>query len=435
VDIPETHYAKTPDGLSIAYQAVGDGTRDVVLLLFWNAVDVLWEDPSLAHVLRRIADMGRLILVDPRGVGASDPIPLGALPTPEAWTEDVRAVLDEVGSTAASMVATPMGGFLGLLFAATYPERTDSLVLLDSFARAAWAEDYLIGFSAEMCESIIALVQRDWGTGYVASLVAPSRIGDESFRRWEGRWERAAFSPATAAAYLRWSLALDVRSVLPAIRVPTLVMQQQRSRLFPVAFGQYMADHIPGARLRLLPGADLFVFTEAADDVMDEVEEFITGALPVRQPDRALATVLFTDVVSSTERASRLGDRKWRQILDQHDSLVARELDRHRGRKVNTTGDGILATFDGPARAVRCAQAIIESIRSLGVEVRAGLHTGEVELRGHDIGGIAVHIGQRVSALAGPGEVLVSRTVTDLVAGSGLIFEERYRGLHRDPTN
>jgi class 3 adenylate cyclase len=426
VDIPETRYAKTPDGLNIGYQIAGEGDRDIVFLpSVAGTIDAIWEEPSYAHVLRRLTEIGRLICVEPRNTGVSDRIPLGALPTPEEWMDDISVVMHAVASPRASLIVHGFAGALGIVFAATYPERTESLVLIESYARAAWADDYPMGLSAEMCESAVALIQDAWGTGMMVQVHAPSRIGDERFRRWFARFERCGGSPATVAAHMRWAQGIDVRSILPAIQAPTLVMHHRRSRLFHIAFSEYLAEHIPNARMRVLPGADLYMFSEVADEVIDEIEEFITGAPPVREPDRALATVLFTDIAASTEHATRLGDKKWTQLLDRHDSLIARELERHRGRRVNPTGDGILATFDGPARAVRCAQAIVEGVGPLGIDVRAGLHTGEVELRGEDIGGIAVHIGQRVSALAGPGEVLVSRTVTDLVAGSGLEFEDR----------
>jgi pimeloyl-ACP methyl ester carboxylesterase len=422
---PETRYAKTPDGLSIAYQTLGDGPKDVVWSPYISCVEVIWEEPSYAHVLQRLAGIGRLICFDPRGVGAADPIPLGALPTPEARMDDLRAVLDTVGSTRASLVGHGFGGFIPMLFAATYPERTDALILIDAYARALWDEDYAFGWSHEMIEDIIDATGRAFGTASGVPIFAPSRAHDERFRRWHARYERMSMSQATVTANVRWDLSLDVRSVLPAISVPTLVMHQERSRMYPLRFGRYLADHIPGARFVALPGSDTFLFSDAADDVVDQIEEFITGVRPLRDPDRALATVLFTDVVRSTSKLADVGDRKWRDILDLHDAFVARELQRHRGKQIKHTGDGVLATFDGPARAVRCALAIVEGIRSLGIEIRAGLHTGEVELRSDDVGGIAVHIGQRVSALAGPGEVLVSRTVTDLVAGSGLEFDER----------
>ncbi len=423
--MPETRYAKNDNGLSIAYQTLGEGATDIVVLPTLTCVDLMWEEPSLAHVLRRLARIGRVICFDPSGAGASDPVPLGALPTPEAWMEDTRAVLDAVGSTTANLVCHGARAFLGMLFAATYGERTNTLTLIQAFARSLWAEDYPCGAPPDLFERFIDRTAQAWGTGANVAVWAPSKAGDDTFRRWWGRYERGLWSPATYMAVMRWGSKLDLRSVLPAIRVPTLVLHREDDQRVPLDHGRYLADHIPGARLVVVPGTDFMFFTQGADEIVDHIEEFITGAPPVREPDRALATVLFTDIVDSTDHASRLGDKNWTDLLDRHDELVSRELERHRGRKVNPTGDGILATFDGPARAVRCAQAICEAVRNLGIEVRAGLHTGEVELRGEDIGGIAVHIGQRVSALAGPGEVLVSRTVTDLVAGSGLAFEER----------
>ena len=422
---PETHYAKTPDGLSIAYQKLGTGPTDIVLVPSFQCVDLMWEEPSYASVLRRLAGIGRLICFDSRGLGASDPVPLAELPTPESWMDDMRVVLDAVGSTSANVVCHGGARFAGLLFAATYPERVNSLVLVEAWARMLWADDYAFGYPPELLETMVQLSESAWGTGANAGVWAPSRADDAAFRRWVARFERGAWSPASFGAAIRWAVNLDLRSVLPSVRVPTLVLHRETDQLLPLEHGRYLAEHIDAARLVVMPGTDFWFFTQGADEFVDHIEEFITGAPPVRGADRALATVMFTDVVSSTGHAARLGDKKWTDVLNRHDEVISRELERHHGHKVNPTGDGMLATFDGPARAVRCAQAIIEAVRPFGIEVRAGLHTGEVELRGDDIGGIAVHIGQRVSALAAPGEVLVSRTVTDLVAGSGLEFEER----------
>lgn len=422
---PETHYARTPDGISIAYQTVGDGPIDIVLVPTNHCIDLMWDEPSYAHVLRRLAQLGRLICLDYRGFGGSDPVPLGALPTPETWMEDAHVVLDAVESSSAHIICHGACGFLGMLFAATYPQQTSSLTLLDTTARYRHADDYRIGLEPELVDRYVRWSERTWGTHDHALSWAPSRAGDEAFRRWQGRHERGAGSPSAHGALLRWLMSLDLRSVLPSICVPTLVVHHAEGQLTPLDHGRYVADHVPDARLVVVPGGDFWFFTEHADEIVDHIEEHITGVMPDRDPDRSLATVMFTDIVASTEHVARMGDKAWAQLLDRHDELVARELDRYRGRKVNATGDGLLATFDGPARAVRCAQAICEVVRSLGIEVRAGLHTGEVELRGDDIGGLAVHIGQRVSALAGAGEVLVSRTVTDLVIGSGLAFVER----------
>jgi class 3 adenylate cyclase len=423
--VPETKYTKTEDGLSIAYQTLGDGPTDIVLVPTTHCIDLMWEEPSYAHVLHRLARIGRLICLDYRGFGASDPVPLGALPTPETWMEDTRVVLDAVGSTTAHMVCHGGSAFLGVLFAATYPERTNTLTLIDGTARTLFAEDYPIGMPPEVVDRFADWDEEVWGTDAHSVLWAPSRAHDASFRRWQSRFERGSSSPALHGVLLRWGVSLDVRAVLPTIRVPTLVMHHDAGVLAPLTHGRYLAEHIPDAKLVVLPGDEYWFFTERADEIVDDIEEFITGVAPVSEPDRALATVMFTDIVGSTQHAARVGDKRWTEMLNQHDALVQLELDRHRGRKVNPTGDGMLATFDGPARAVRCAQAICEAVRPLGIEVRAGLHTGEVELRGDDIGGIAVHIGQRVSALAGAGEVLVSRTVKDLVAGSDLEFAER----------
>jgi pimeloyl-ACP methyl ester carboxylesterase len=422
---PVTRYTKTDDGLSVAYQTVGEGPPDIVLVPSTLCIDLMWEEPSFARVLHRLAKLGRLICLDYRGFGGSDPVPLGAMPTPETWMEDTRVVLDAVGSLTAHIVCHGGAAFLGMLFAATYPERTDTLTLIEGSARILHADDYPIGMPLEVVNRFADWDQRVWGTDAHAAAWAPSRAEDQGFRRWQARFERGSSSPALHGAMLRWMVSLDLRAVLPAIRVPALVLHRQADPMIPLDHGRYLADHIAQARLTVVPGADHWFFTEGADEIVDHIEEFITGVRPISEPDRALATVMFTDIVSSTAHAARLGDKRWTEVLDQHDAIVNLELLRYRGRKVNPTGDGLLATFDGPARAVRCAQAICEGVRRLGIEARAGLHTGEVELRGEDIGGIAVHIGQRISALAGGGEVLVSRTVTDLVAGSGLQFSER----------
>jgi class 3 adenylate cyclase/pimeloyl-ACP methyl ester carboxylesterase len=420
MELPETHYAKRPDGFSVAYQVFGDGPRDIVFCHYFPGIDFYWDQPSAQRVMRRLAEMGRVICWDYSGYGASDHVSADSLPMPEGWMDEMRIVLDAVGSTRASFIGHAQGGFAGIVFAATYPERMEALVLVDGYAHLLRADDYPHGITTEMRDAIVAIADERLGTGgVIGAALVPTRARDESFRRWFARWERSAFTPATMSAAARWSMALDLRSVLPAINVPTLLIAH-RGR--GVNTSKYLADHIRGARLSVVPGPDVYLFSEIADDVIDEIEEFITGAPPVREPDRALATVLFTDIVSSTDHLSAVGDRRWRTILDEHDELVQRELERHRGRKVNTTGDGMLATFDGPARAVRCAVAIVDALAELGLEARAGIHAGEVELRGADIGGIAVHIGQRVCALARPREVLVSRTVSDLVAGSGLVF-------------
>jgi class 3 adenylate cyclase/pimeloyl-ACP methyl ester carboxylesterase len=425
---PDTLYARTEDGLSIAYQTLGDGPTDIVVIPGSICIDLMWEEPSFAHVLRRLAGLGRLICLDYRGFGGSDPVPLGALPTPEAWMEDTRVVLDAVGSSTAHIVCHGASGFIGMLFAATYPDRTSTLTLLDAAARTKWAADYPAGMPADLVDGFVEWSERAWGTAARTSALAPSRANDEAFCRWQARFDRGASSPSVGGAVLRWVVDLDLRAVLSTIRVPTLVVHHEEGPLCPLDHGRYLADRIPNAALVVVPGSDYWFFTEHADEIVDHIEESITGVTPARELDRALATIMFTDIVGSTEHAARLGDRSWSQILDRHDELVQRELDRHRGRKVNPTGDGLLATFDGPARAVRCAQAISAAVGALGIQVRAGLHTGEIELRGDDIGGIAVHIAARVTAMADAGEVVVSSTVKDLVAGSEIAFVDR--GTH-----
>jgi class 3 adenylate cyclase len=421
VDAPETQYGRTADGVRVAYQVVGDGVVDIVLLLSGQyPIDVLWDFPDAARFLRRLASFSRLVLFDPHGWGASE----AAAPTFETFVDDVTTVMGAIGSDRATVVGFSEGGPVGILFAATYPERVSGLVLLNTFARWTRADDYPCGVPARGAELLFEALDTHWGTGLNA-LANPTLAGDESFRAWMARCERLGAPPSMAVRETREWMGRDLRPILSSVQVRTLVLHRAGDAFIRVGNGRYLAERINGAKYVELPGDDHLFCVGDQDAILDEIEEFITGAPAVRTPDRALATVLFTDIVSSTEQAAKLGDRAWTQVLDRHDAVVSRELNRHRGRKVNPTGDGMLATFDGPARAVRCALAICQGVRTLGIEVRAGLHTGEVELRGDDIGGIAVHIGQRVSALAGPGEVFVSRTVTDLVVGSGLEFTAR----------
>jgi class 3 adenylate cyclase len=313
-----------------------------------------------------------------------------------------------------------------MYLAAANPERVQRLILHNGAARWLYADDYPAGWSPEPYAQLVRWAAAQWGTGELGGGVyAPSRAEDDTFCRWHARFERLTCAPATVLALMFWAFDLDVRSVLPSIRVPTLVLHGRDIPNVPKEFGAYLSEHIPNARFVVLPGRDFGVYGDTSEEIAGHIEEFVTGSKPVIEADRVLATVLFTDIVSSTERASGLGDRKWADLLDQHDAIIDAELSRYRGRKVQTTGDGVLATFDGPARAIRCAMAIRDSVRQLGLQIRSGLHTGECELRGEDIGGIAVHTAARVSAMAGPEEVLVSRTVVDLVAGSGLEFGDR----------
>jgi class 3 adenylate cyclase/pimeloyl-ACP methyl ester carboxylesterase len=424
-EVPETRYAKSGD-VNIAYQVLGDGPFDLVHVPpFVSNLELQWEDPAERRYFERLASFCHLIMFDKRGTGLSDRV---AVATLEERMDDLRAVMDAVGSQRAAVFGGSESGALSVLFTTTYPERVSALVLYGAYPRMAWAPDYPDGFPEEIWAGVREHIEENWGRGHEAGfflyLLTPDRADDPAWRKAHGRWERLSASPGAAVAICQMVLQIDVRHLLSAIRVPTLVVY--RTADFAHAVGsRYLGSHIPGAKVVELPGSDYFPYLGDQDAILDEIEEFLTGVRPVPAPDRALATVLFTDIVSSTEHAAALGDDAWTRTLDRHDALVTCEVERHRGREINTTGDGMLATFDGPARAVRCAQAICAAMRSLGIEVRAGLHTGEIELRGADIGGIAVHIGQRVSALAGPGEVLVSSTVKDLVAGSGITFTDR----------
>jgi class 3 adenylate cyclase len=380
----------------------------------------MWDEPMLVRFLERLSTFSRSIWFDPRGRGASDPLPHDEDRFEESSTDDMLGVIDHLGLEQVAVLGLETPAFL---FAAAHPERTKALVLYNSTACFRWAEDYPDGASAELVGRWLTTLRPTWGTGYSLDLRAPSLVGDARLRRWLARGERLLGTPDEMDWRRRAALEVDLRAILPTVGVPTLVLCRRETRIAPLA--RYVGQHIPGAKLVEVPGGDQLFFVGDTTPLLDEIEEFLTGSLPAHRTDRLLATVLFTDVVSSTEQATRLGDRRWRELLLTHDDLVRSELERFRGRAVKSTGDGVLATFDGPGRAIRCACAIRESLRPLGIDVRAGLHTGEIEVTDHDIAGVAVHIGARVSALAGASEVLVSSTVRDLVAGSGIEFEDR----------
>jgi len=425
---PETRYARSEGG-NVAYQVVGDGPLDLMFIPWWGTnVDVMWEEPSIARFLRRLATFSRLICFDKRGTGVSDALPLAALPTLEEWTDDVRTVMEAAGSRRAALLGHSQGGQMAMLFAATYPGQTSALILADACARQFEDADRPSGFSVDELQLSLEGVEAKWGTGATLDFLAPSMAHDERFRRWYGRYERLALGPRMVRAIVALDFENDLRGVLPAIRVPTLVLHRAGNRFIGIRHGRYLVEHISGARFVELPGEDHLFHAGDTEAMLGEIEEFLTGVRSVPEIDRVLATVLFTDIVGSTERAAALGDRAWRDLLDAHHEIVRRELERHRGREIKFMGDGLLATFDGPARAIRCACAITDAVRMLGIEIRAGLHTGEIELAGDDVRGIAVHIGARVGGEAGAGEVLVSSTVKDLVAGSGIRFADR--GLH-----
>jgi pimeloyl-ACP methyl ester carboxylesterase/class 3 adenylate cyclase len=424
MDRPKTCYAKSGD-VHIAYQVFGEGPLDIVWVPGWfSNVESNWLNPPIAYFFDRLSSFARVITFDKRGTGLSDPVAVTSPPTLEERMDDVRAVMDAVGSERAALIGLSEGGPMSALFAATYPGRTSALVLTGTFARVESAEDYPIGLDRDTVRRIVEVLVQSWGEGLIVQFAAPSMDTPESRQR-VGEYERSAASPGMVRALMLLNLEVDVRPLLSAITVPTLVLHRTDDKLVPVEHGRYLAEHIPGAKLVEVPGIDHVPWAGDTDRFVDEIQEFLTGVRHTAEPDRVLATVMFTDIVGSTERASELGDRRWREILDRYYELSRREIARFGGREVNTTGDGTLATFDGPARAIRSATAIAAATRQLGIDVRAGLHTGECELAGSDVRGIAVHIGARVAALAGAGEVLVSRTVRDLVVGSGLTFSER----------
>jgi len=422
VETPQVHYARSGD-VHIAYQVIGSGAIDLVFIpgLFSN-LDHNWAEPGFANFLRHLAAFSRLIVVDPRGTGLSDRA--HRYPPLEEQVDDMLSVLDAVGSRSAAFFGFSQAGPIALLFAATHPERTRALVLYATYATPVRHEDYPWGRSAEWLDEFDRRIEREWGTGFFLPQIAPSRVDEPAFRTWWARMERLSCGPGNAQAYYRVYSRIDLRSILPSVRVPTLVLQRDVDVFRDPGHSKYLAEHIPGAKLVELAGVDHLPYVGDADAVLEEVQEFLTGARTLPDHDRVLATVLFTDIVGSTERASVLGDRKWTELLERHDAVTRQALEVFRGVEIETTGDGFLATFDGPARAIRCAQAIVDAVRGIGLEVRAGIHTGEIEFMGDEVGGIAVHIGARVAALAGPSQVLVSGTVKDLVTGSDIEFED-----------
>ena len=417
---PETHYARCGD-LHIAYQVLGDGPLDLVFVPGVIAhLEHQWEEPLQEAFFRRLASFSRLIRFDKRGQGLSDRVE--RMPTIEERMEDVRAVMDTVGSKHAALLTLSEGGPMGIVFAATYPERTSKLILWNTFSRLGWAPDITEEDRQQLVTARLRQYGEGWGTGGLIERFVPSEAGDPHFREWWGRFERFSMSPSAALEAMRVNFEIDVRDILPSVRIPTLVIRHEGDHV-PREGARFMADQIPNASFVELPGFDHFAWREE-DGATQEIEEFLTGERSPLEMERTLATILITDIVGSTDRVAELGDQRWHKVLDRHDALTKRALDRFRGNLINTTGDGIQATFDGPARAIRCASAIAESVRGIGLEIRAGLHTGEVDTRGDQLAGIAVHMAARVSSLAGPGEVLVSSTVKDLVAGSGISFTD-----------
>lgn len=424
---PQTRYARSGE-IHIAYQVVGDGPMDLVFVPGWvSHVEAWWEMPLAQRFLLRLSSFSRLILFDKRGTGASDRV--AGFPTIEERIDDVRAVMDEAGSERAAMVGFSEGGTMGVMFAALHPDRISALVLYGAFARWLKSPDYPFGFAPDAQEQGLAIIEQGWGRGVLASLMNPTRAEEPEIRQGWARYESLSASPGSAVAMARVNASFDVRHVLPVIRVPTLVVHRGEDSFVNVAHARYLAEHIPGAKYVELPGSDhVPANEEAIDSVADEIREFLTGQRFAVESDRFLATVMFTDIVSSTEQAAALGDQRWMELLKIYYNSASQEIKRYGGRVIKSTGDGLLATFDGPTRAIRGAIAVEDAARRLGVDTRIGLHLGECEPAGDDIGGLAVHIARRVTESAASGEVVVSSTVKDVAAGSGIRFTSR--GVH-----
>lgn len=419
-----TRYARNREGEHIAYQVFGKGPVDLVFIPDWvGNLEVMREEPTLARFLDRLASFARVICFDKRGTGLSDPVPLGAVPSWEEWMYDVGAVMDAAGSENAVILGHGDGGQMGLLFAATSPARTHALVLIDTYARRARAPDYPCGIPEDAANRMIGLVMGTWGTGQIVTYGAPTLAGDPAAIACRGRYERLAMSPGEFRALYPRTYELDFRSVLPSIRVPTLVLHRRDNVYVTAANGRYLADHIDGAEFIEVPGADHLFHAGNTEALLGPVEKFLTGEQAAPEDGRVLATVLFTDIVNATRRAEELGDRDWKELLERHHRIVRGELKRFRGDEVDTAGDGFFASFEGPARGVRCALAIRDALSEQGIQIRAGLHTCECEVIAGKIGGIAVHTGARIMSAAEPGQVLASRTVRELVAGTGLEFD------------
>jgi pimeloyl-ACP methyl ester carboxylesterase len=423
VTTPQTKYAKSGD-LNIAYQVIGDGPFDLVYVPgFVSNIELMWDEPRQARAFRDLASFCRLILFDKRGTGLSDRVDVADLPTIEVRMDDVRAVMDAVGSERAALFGHSEGGCMSIVFAAAYPERTRALITYGAFAKRLRSEDYPWAPAFDDRMAAVGETERNWGGPADMSFYAPSAAGDAQLAEWFATYQRRSASPGAAAALMRMNSFVDVRAILPLVRVPTLVLQADGDRDVRVEEGRYLAAHIPGARYVELSSGDHLWHISHETEIVGEIQEFLTGARSLPDNDRFLATVLFTDIVNGTAKATELGDRGWRALVERHHALVRTELERHRGVEVDTAGDGFFATFDGPARAVRCGLSIRDRVRDLGIEIRAGVHTGECELIAGKTGGIAVIIGSRVREQAAPGTVVATSTVKDLTAGSGLRFE------------
>lgn len=421
--MPNTRYARSGD-LNIAFQVFGEGP-DLVYVPGWvSHVEIMWEDPVLASFFRRLSTFARVITFDKRGTGMSDAVPEADLPSLEDRVDDVRAVMDAAGVERATLLGHSEGGNMSTLFAATFPERTTGLILMGTYAKRRYSDDYPWAPTVEDRQAEIERTEQHWGDpDHIPDYMLGTRVNDPILRNTLARYFRLSASPRAAANLLKMNTEMDTRAILPVIRTPTLLLYRVDDRDVLIEEGRWIASQIPAARLVELPGSAHLFWTDDTTPLLDEIEQFVTGHRESARPERVLATVVFTDIVGSTDLAAELGDRGWRALLERHNTAIRQQIETYRGQERGTAGDGFLATFDGPARAVRAAMAITEAVKPLGVEVRAGVHTGEVELVGGGIAGIAVHIGSRIAALAGPGQVMVSRTVRDLVVGSDLEFE------------
>jgi class 3 adenylate cyclase len=425
VEVPETRFTRVGDD-RVAYQVFGDGPVDLVYVVGTTAtIDLVWDWPPCAHYLRRLGSFSRVIMFDRRGSGASDRATSAGLAIWEQWADDIRAVLDAVGAERAAIYASTDSGPSAILFAATAPERTQALVLYCTTARFAVADDYPCGLPLDQIDDAQTYIVQAWGTEDLAVFASPTASGDPAFRRWAAKMARAAYNTQDIPSALRTATGADVREILPTVQAPTLVIHRKDFQWAPLEQGRYLAEHLPDARLLVLPGNDASDWVEP-EEPLREMETFLTGT-PTRAStsDRVLAAVLFTDIVGSTERAAALGDQRWQTLIESHDTITRTVVEQQEGRLVSLTGDGVLATFDGPGRAVQCARSLRDALRTLAVEIRAGIHTGEIERRGDEISGIGVHVAARVMDHARPGETLVSGAVPLLMAGSGVEFEPR----------
>jgi class 3 adenylate cyclase len=419
---PDTKYTSS-GGINIAYQVVGDGPIDLVLVPGWvSNIEAFWEEPNCARFLGELSSFARLILFDKRGTGLSDR--LVEVSTLEERMDDVRSVMEAVGSERAALLGYSEGGPMCALFAATYPERTSALIMHGSYARRLRTTDYPYGPDPEQMESWITDVARAWGGPVGLEDRAPTLANDLRFRQWWSHYLRVSCSPSAVVALTRANAQIDIRHILPSIRVPTLVLHCSGDRTMEFGHSQYLASRIAGAKLVIIESEDHIPYASGSAEIVSNVQEFLTGQRHVHPSDTVLGTIMFTDIVGSTEKVSAAGDRRWADLLEAHNAAIRRELAAYRGREINTTGDGFVAIFDGPARAVRCAFAVKEAVRPVGLEIRLGIHTGECEIRRDSISGLSVHIAARIAALASASSVVVSRTVKDLVAGSGIAFED-----------